>query len=195
MFSVSATSDQRLRCQTENDPNLLCLFSMHQHVMSVGTSRKAKLIPSNRILVRCKCTSKSLDVHHRYRWVSENGSTLSSPCLIVNLYPIRMRCINDFILMFRHSLAHLDLFLLHRDPAYPDSFIVTDGTSLYDELLQHLTKFEQLNLRVETVCAFAEYLDSIIRSFQTGERFYLFSTSMNLCSFRLMVIHVDPMPF
>ena len=99
----------------------------------------------------------------------------------------------DFILMFRQSLAHLDLLLFHRDPACPDSLIVTDGTSLYNELVQHLTKLEQLNLRVETVCAFAEHVDSIIRSFQTGEGLYLFSTSMNLLSSRLLVIHVDRM--
>ena len=89
----------------------------------------------------------------------------------------------DFILMFRHSLAHLDLLLFHGDLARPDSFIVIDGTSLYDELVRHLTKLEQLNLRVETVCAFAGHMDSVIRSFQTGEGWDLFSTSMNLLSF------------
>ena len=99
-----------------------------------------------------------------------------------------------FILMFRHSLAHLDFSLLHRDPACVHSSIYIDGTSLYDELVQHLTKLEQLNLYVETVCALAEHLDSIIRSFQTGERLSLYSTSMNVLLFRLLVIHVDRMP-
>jgi hypothetical protein len=75
--------------------------------------------------------------------------------------------------MFRHSLAHLDVLCVHRDPAYLHSPIYIDGTALYEELVKHLTQLEQLNLHVETVCAFAEHVNSIMRSFRTGERLCL----------------------
>jgi hypothetical protein len=118
-------------------------------------------------------------------------SLLFRPHGFVEYFPT----VAHFMLMFRHSLAHLDLSLLHRDPACEHSSIYIDGTVLYDELVKHLTQLESLNLHVETVCAFAEHLDSIILSFQTGEGLCLYSASMNALPFRLLVIHVDWIPF
>ncbi len=82
---------------------------------------------------------------------------------IVEYFPV----VANFILLFCNSLLSLDLAFIHIDPAYRHSLVYVDGNLLFNELMVHMTKLENLNFCVETVCLCDQQMDNIMKSFQT----------------------------
>ncbi len=73
----------------------------------------------------------------------------------------------NFILLFRNSLLHIDLSIIHRDIAYSNELVYIDGNVLFDKLLIHMMKLEKMNFCIATGCSCDQQVNSIIKSFQT----------------------------
>jgi hypothetical protein len=73
----------------------------------------------------------------------------------------------NFILLFRNSLLHIDLLIIHRDVAYRDELVYIDGDVLFDKLLIHMIKLEKINFFIGTGCFCDQQMNSIVKSFQT----------------------------
>jgi hypothetical protein len=76
----------------------------------------------------------------------------------------------NFIVLFRKSLLHIDLYILHRDVAYRNELVYIDGNVLFDKLLIHMIKLEKMNFFIATGCLCDQQVNLIVKSFQTRKR-------------------------
>ena len=74
-----------------------------------------------------------------------------------------------FILLFRNSLRILHFGFYHEDEHSRKSLSYIDGDLLFNEIMVHMKAVNDLSFCIDMTCMCSQQMDSIIRSFRTGE--------------------------